>query len=541
MKRNSHLAVLVVQILIAVLTISGVAIAGPLIAAQSTGGAPTVVSYQGRVSISGTPYSGSGYFKFAVVDAAGTTSYWSNDGTSSGGSEPTSAVILTVGNGLFTVLLGDTTLANMTRPLTAAAFRSPQRALRVWFSSNNVTFTQLTPDTRLASVPYALQAEESHNADYSYYPLMQAQSLNLTSVNANLKGFMGGFSDGKYAYFVPNSTEGGPSGLLARVDVNNFTTGGVTTLNLAGIADLSGFIGGFTDGRYGYFVPNFTNGTYSGKIGRVDLQNFAPGGMSSLELTSVDSALKGFVGGFTDGRYGYFVPYYNGDYSGKVARVDLQNFTPGGVTILNLAGADPSLRGFQGGFTDGRYGYFIPFYNGGFSGKVARVDLQNFNAGGVSSLDLTAYDSGLKGFIGGFTDGRYGYLVPYNNDAEGFSGKIGRFDLQNFTASGVSMLDLKQIDSTLNGYTWGFTDGRYGYFLPNYNGNYHGKLVRIDLQDFTVSGVTWIDLAALDSGLAGFSGGFTDGRFGYLAPNSNNGGFSGKIARIQLLSGTTGP
>ena len=36
-----------------------------------------VVSYQGRVELGGSPYSGSGYFKFAVVDGAGTTTLWS--------------------------------------------------------------------------------------------------------------------------------------------------------------------------------------------------------------------------------------------------------------------------------------------------------------------------------------------------------------------------------------------------------------------------------------------------------------------------------
>jgi len=78
------------------------------------GAVPTVVSYQGRVQVSGAPFSGTGYFKFAVVNQAGNTTYWSNDGTSSGGGEPTAAVPFPVSNGLFTVLLGDTSLEGMT-------------------------------------------------------------------------------------------------------------------------------------------------------------------------------------------------------------------------------------------------------------------------------------------------------------------------------------------------------------------------------------------------------------------------------------------
>jgi hypothetical protein len=47
----------------------------------------------------------------------------------------------------------------MTWELWAGAFSEPDRYLRVWFSSDNVTFDHLTPDTRIAAVPYALQAE----------------------------------------------------------------------------------------------------------------------------------------------------------------------------------------------------------------------------------------------------------------------------------------------------------------------------------------------------------------------------------------------
>ena len=75
-------------------------------------GAPQVVSYQGQVTVDGAAYSGAGYFKFAVVNAAGDTTYWANDGTAAG--EPATAVQLSVVNGLFNVLLGDTTFTTST-------------------------------------------------------------------------------------------------------------------------------------------------------------------------------------------------------------------------------------------------------------------------------------------------------------------------------------------------------------------------------------------------------------------------------------------
>jgi hypothetical protein len=151
--------------LLAGLALVAVTWAAPGNAPLAQGGAPEVVSYQGKVRVGGTPYTGNGYFKFAVVNAAGGATYWSNDGSSTGGGEPTAAVQLAVSEGLFSVLLGDTTLGGMTQALTTDVFSQPDRYLRVWFSaSGGGPFDQLTPDTRIAAVPYALQAQEAADA-----------------------------------------------------------------------------------------------------------------------------------------------------------------------------------------------------------------------------------------------------------------------------------------------------------------------------------------------------------------------------------------
>ena len=127
-------------------------------------GSPTVVSYQGYVSVSGTGFTGLGYFKFAVVNSAGSNSFWSNDGTSSAGSEPTNPVQLPVYQGQFNVLLGDTSITHMSQAMTAGVFSATNRYLRVWFSTDNITFSLLSPDVRFASAPFALQAENANTA-----------------------------------------------------------------------------------------------------------------------------------------------------------------------------------------------------------------------------------------------------------------------------------------------------------------------------------------------------------------------------------------
>jgi hypothetical protein len=165
MNAKARIVLTITLALLAGAALAVVTWAAPRNAPLAQGGSPTVVAYQGDVRVGSTPYTGDGYFKFAVVSAAGSTTYWSNDGTSTGGSEPTAAVQLAVSDGLFSVLLGDASLGGMSQPLTADVFDQPDRYLRVWFSNNNITFDQLTPDTRIAAVPYALQAQEAADAD----------------------------------------------------------------------------------------------------------------------------------------------------------------------------------------------------------------------------------------------------------------------------------------------------------------------------------------------------------------------------------------
>jgi hypothetical protein len=110
---------------------------------------PQIINYQGRVSVAGTNFDGTGQFKFALMDASGTQTYWSNG---------VNVVSLTVTKGLYSVLLGDTSIANMASVIPTSVFTNASIWLRVWFNDGTSGFQQLTPDQRLAAAGYALQA-----------------------------------------------------------------------------------------------------------------------------------------------------------------------------------------------------------------------------------------------------------------------------------------------------------------------------------------------------------------------------------------------
>ncbi|MBN1318953.1 MAG: hypothetical protein JXA42_25955 [Anaerolineales bacterium] len=165
--KRSHVLIFAFMLLGGILAAVTIGImSGKADASPASGGSPEVVAYQGVVQVDDEPYTGDGFFKFAVVNVDGDTTYWSNDGTSAGGLEPTTVVQLDVSGGIFSVLLGDTDVDGMTEALTANVFSHPERYLRVWFSqSEGGPFDLFEPDTRIAAAPYALQAQEADDAD----------------------------------------------------------------------------------------------------------------------------------------------------------------------------------------------------------------------------------------------------------------------------------------------------------------------------------------------------------------------------------------
>ena len=133
---------------------------------QATPSTPSIISYQGRVLVNGARFNGAGLFKFSIINGAGDTAYWSNDGTGLGAApfQPSGNITLTVNNGIFGVAFGDTSIAGMTQPITAGIATSPDRSLRVWFNDGALGWQQLAPDVALASVPYALVADSAASA-----------------------------------------------------------------------------------------------------------------------------------------------------------------------------------------------------------------------------------------------------------------------------------------------------------------------------------------------------------------------------------------
>lgn len=138
---------------------------GPM-AAQSNG----TLQYQGRVLVGPNLFNGTGQFKFSLVNAGASQTFWNSSTPPGGQTEPASAVTVGVTNGVYSVLLGDTGLPNMAvLPAnlftnTAAQGTAAPLFLRVWFNDGTNGSQLLAPDQRVSPVGLALAATYAQNA-----------------------------------------------------------------------------------------------------------------------------------------------------------------------------------------------------------------------------------------------------------------------------------------------------------------------------------------------------------------------------------------
>jgi hypothetical protein len=163
----------------------------------------------------------------------------------------------------------------------------------------------------------------------------------------------------------------------------------------------------------------------------------------AIEAQLGGANLRGFIGGAAWGRYGLLFPHRNDrtaandnqrPHSSLLVRIDLNTFSPGGVSVLDLASVhrqqvpsipEPALRGFLHGFVSGAHAYLVPHFSRVFFGYVVRVDMRDFEffaalqrtaqstdvppirrdgfqTDGVHFVDLERDDAQLVGFSGGY-------------------------------------------------------------------------------------------------------------------------------------------
>ncbi len=485
-----------------------------------------VVGYQGQVSVDGTPYSGTGYFKFAVVPGDGGGGYlWSNDGKS----PPLAAVALSVTDGLFSVLLGDTTVPGMTQPLTAAVFSSSETYLRIWFSTDGTNFTLLSPDRRIAAVPYALQSEEARHAaaagdadtvDEQHAAAFQKRVSGECAVGSTIRGINADGtvscqlaapfnrsaqplantittldnSAGDVGAYTSVTIGADGLGLISYNDSGNedlkvahcsdasCTTATLTTLDSAGDV---GWHTSVTIGADGLGLISYRDVTNSD----LKVAHCSDASCTTATLTTLDSA--GHVGGYTSvaigadglGLISYF-DFNNEDL--KVAHCSDVNCTTATLTTLDSAGS----VGGDSSVAIGADGLGLISYADRTNDDLKVAHCSDMNC---TTATLTTLDS----------EGDVGYDPSVTIGADGL-GLISYFDLTNFDLKVAHCSDASCTTATLTtldsaghvGGTTSVTIGADGLGLISYYDYTNGNLKVAHCSD---TSCTMATLTALDS------------------------------------------
>lgn len=295
---------------------------------------PQIINYQGRVLAGTTNFNGSGQFKFALVDATGSTTFWSNDNTSTGGSEPTGAVSLSVSNGLYSVLLGDTSIPNMTVAIPFSAFTNSDVRLRVWFNDGTHGSQLLSPDQRIAAVGYAVTAASAASVPSSgltgIVSVTHGGTGSATSSGA-LTNLGAAATSGNLAQFAPTT-----SAQLAGILSDENGTGLVVFHNSPGLTSptisgqMTAAVGSAVNPTYG-FVGDLNTGMFSSAL---DTINFATAGASRMSISPAGVVSAATFSGSLSGNATSATSATN--VSGVVA-------TANGGTGLNASGASGNI------------------------------------------------------------------------------------------------------------------------------------------------------------------------------------------------------
>lgn len=283
---------------------------------------PKEINYQGYVTSGGSAFGGTGYFKFSLVDdkTTPTINYWTNDGsTPAAGEAPTNPVSTTVSSGVFNIILGDTTVTNMTVIPTSVFSSYSTIYLRVWFRAGaSGSFELLSPDKKITSSAFAYRAStvESSIQDAIKIGPYHTDSgdtgelryLELAAGGTNYVGFKSPDSIGTNKIWVlPNAdgsngqvltTDGSsalswstPAGTGANTSLSNLAA--VVSINQSLVADSSGHdLGSAVIGWQNvYSLTVKLNGSTSGTT---TLQPSAVAGTNTLTLpATTDDTLVG--------------------------------------------------------------------------------------------------------------------------------------------------------------------------------------------------------------------------------------------------------
>lgn len=410
---------------------------GPAVTIIGGGGsgaaATSTVSGGVVISIAGTN-AGSGYTSPPAViigppppNIVATTA-WSNG---------VNTVSLPVTKGLYSVLLGDTTLANMNSSIPATVFTNADVLLRVWFNDGVNGLQQLSPDQRLGAVGYAMVAN------------VPAGAITSAQLAPNLT-ISGNFSAGSI------SINGVP--FLYTVGLYNNFVGGSGNLTMSGSDNTAN--GAFALSANTSGQENTANGAFALQQNTSGFDNTA-NGMEALVLNT---------SGYENTANGAYALYSNTNGYANTAN-GYQSLTFNGSGYQNTANGAFALQSNTSGYDNTANGHQALFSNTSGFGNTANGDSALYS--NRTGTDNAANGSGA---LGANTSGS-------GNTADGYVALAFNTNGNFNTATGFQAL-LSNMNGSYNiaiGYEAGYnlTTGDNNINIGNTGVAAEGNVIRI--------------------------------------------------------------
>ncbi len=237
------------------------------------------------------------------------TTYWSNDGTSVNGGEPATAVSVTVSNGVFTVVVGDTTQLNMAS-VPSSLFNQPNLQLRIWFNDGVHGSVALDPAQSLTPTPYAVYANTASNLDNGLF-VQQNSSGAPNVIGGSAANFVGTGVLGA-TIFGGGTTNLFGNGLTNKVTANFATvSGGAANTASAAAATIGGGDNNTASGANAMVGGGYNN-TASGSYATVGggFNNIASGADATVSGGLNNAAISGNYGTVAGGAGNTASGYY---------------------------------------------------------------------------------------------------------------------------------------------------------------------------------------------------------------------------------------
>jgi hypothetical protein len=491
------------------------------------------------------------------------TSYWSNDGTSVNGSQPGTAVTVPVNNGLFSITLGDTTLANMAA-MDASLFTRPNLQLRLWFNDGANGFAALDPAQSLTPTPYTAFANTASNLSGTLpaaqlngtIPVSQLSGPPATATNflgtltgdltgtqkATVVSAVGGQTAANVASGASaanGATSANTANAIVKRDAGGSFNGGSVTLagnlHLPATTAAAGVV--YSGGSrliHAYGNNNLFAGPQAGNFTTTGSYN-AANGANALALNTSGAA---------NVANGYNALYANsaGSYNSAVGFQALYNNTTGNYNtgegydalVNNYTGTNNIALGYQAGIAIngnnnidiGNRG--VTSENGvirlgtpGTHASTFIAGLINGNAGGLTNLAATQLTGGLTvqqdttgsgapNIIAG-SPGNYvaSGVIGATISGGGTTNYLGYAHNHSVTANFGTVGGGEQ--NTVNGNTATVSGGTYNYALGDYSTVGGGQANEADRLNATVAGGSANTASGTNATVSGGAGGTASG------------------------------